>query len=180
MSEDKTFNFSAEIDPDYVRQTADEPDYKPKPARITTKRAWFMSLLVPVLSILASAYPLTQGCIILTSILGVICGGILPIVLIVRGRIDTSKFFLGKMILFTALAAVVVTSWITSQDVWKWISEGLHFLILPTVLIIAELVFATTRKTDGKTKLCLVLSSAAWAYLGFTLDFALMWLPLLI
>ena len=180
MSENKTFDFSVEIDPNYVKQKRDEPDHKPKPARITTKRALFMSLLLPVLSILASAYPLTQGCIILTSVLGLICGGVLPIVLIVRGRIDTSKFFLGKMILFAVLAAVVVISWITSLDVWRWIAEGLQFLILPTVMIAAEIIFAATRKTDRKTKLCLALSSAAWAYLGFTLDFALMWLPLLI
>lgn len=161
-----------EIDPDYESRTANEPDPKNQPARITTKKAWFMSLFLPVLSIIAFAFPLINGLFLLSAVFGLI-GGILPTVMIVRGRIDTSKYFPGKMILFAVLAAVVVFSWITSLNVWTWIAEGFHFLILPAVMITAEIIFAATRKTDVRTKLCLALSSAAWVYLGFTLDFAI-------
>lgn len=173
MSDKELFDFSAEIYPDYVGQKADEPDHRPKPARITTKKAWFMSLLLPILSILASAYPIMNCIIFPTMILGLIFGGIVPLVMIVRGRIDTSKFFLGKMILFAVLAAGVVISWIDALDIWIWVSERLNILVLPIVMIIAELIFAAAQKTDPKTKLCLALSSAAWVYLGFAINLIL-------
>lgn len=168
MSE-KEHAFDIEIDPDFVRQTGNKPEHAP----ITTKKAWFMSLFLPVLSILASAYPLSNACVLCTAPIGLVCGGIVPTVMIVRNKLDTSKFFRGKMILFAVLACVITVSWITSLNVWTWIAEGLHFLILPIVMITAEIIFAAVQKTDPKTKLCLALSSPAWVYLGFTLDFAL-------
>lgn len=172
MSEDMAFDFSAEVDTDYVRQTANEPDHKLKPARITTKKAWFMSLLVPVLSILASVYPIMNGLIFPTTILGLIFGGIVPLVMIVQGRIDTSKFFLGKLILFAALAAAIFLAVVSAFRDW-WLAEKLNFLIPPIALMIAEIIFAAVQKTDSKTKLCLVFSSAAWVYLGSSIDFAI-------
>ena len=178
MPDNELFDFSMEIDPDYVRQIADKPDHKPKPARIKTKKAWVMSLLLPVLSILASAYPLCNGLFLFTVSVGAICGGIIPTVMIARNKLDTSKYFPGKMILFAVLVAVVVISWVTSLNVWTWIAEGLHFMILPTAMITAEIIFAAVQKTDTETKLVLALSSPAWVYLGFTLDFALCFAPL--
>lgn len=171
-----------EIDPDYESRIADEPDpknQKNQPARITTKKAWFMSLFLPVLSMIAFTLPLMNGLYLLTAVFGLIGGGIVPTVMIVCGKIDTSKYFPAKMILFAVLVAVVVFSWITSSNIWTWIGEGFHFLILPISIITAELIFAATRKTDAKTKLCLVLSSAAWVCLGFTLDYTLAFLSLL-
>lgn len=172
MLEDKAFDFSAEIDPDYVRQTAPDPN---RPARITTKRAWFMSLLIPVLSILASAYPIVNALIFPLTILGVIFGGIVPLVMIIRGRIDTSKFFLGKMILLAALVGGIIFV----VNVWchiSWLDDELCIIITPIVLALAEIIFAATRKTDRKTKLCLALSSVAWVYLGASVNFALVFI----
>lgn len=83
MSDKELFDFTTEVDPDYVGQKADEPDHRPKPARITTKKAWFMSLLLPILSILASVYPIMNGIIFPTMILGLIFGGIVPLVMII-------------------------------------------------------------------------------------------------
>lgn len=167
MPEDKTFDFSVEIDPDYVRQTAPDPN---APARITTKRAWFMSLLIPVLAI---AYPIAYFLIIFPlAIFGLIIGGIVPLVMIIRGRIDTSKFFLGKMILLAATVGgifLVDASWTSIS----WLDEELCTIITPIVLALAEIIFAATRKTDRKTKLCLALSSVAWVYLGASVNFAL-------
>lgn len=168
MPEDKTFDFSVEIDPDYVRQTAPDPN---APVRITTKRAWFMSLLIPVLAILESMYPI----IFPSTIPGVIIGGIVPLVMIIRGRIDTSKFFLGKMILLAATVGgiiFVVNVWIGDT----WLDEDLCTIITPIVLVLAEIIFAATRKTDRKTKLCLALSSVAWVFLGASINYELIFI----
>lgn len=64
-------------------------------------------------------------------------------------------------------------SWIDALDIWIWVSERLNILVLPIVMIIAELIFAAAQKTDAKTKLCLALSSAAWVYLGFAINLIL-------
>lgn len=166
MSEKRAFEFSVEIDPNYVRQTEPDPN---APARIATKRAWFMSLLIPVLAILASMYPFL---FFPSTILGVIVGGVVPLVMIIRGRIDTSKFFLGKMILLAAtvggIILVVVTYYSNS-----WLNEDLCMIITPIVLALAEIIFAATRKTVTKTKVCLALSSVAWVYLGATVKFSI-------
>ncbi len=164
MSEKRAFDFSAEIDPNYVPQTEPDPN---APARITTKRAWFMSLLIPVLAILASMYPIVSVLILPSGILGLIFGGIVPLVMIIRGRIDTSKHFLGKMLLLAATVGgvfLVVVTWFSDT----WLDERLCLIFTPIVLVLAEIIFAATRKTDTKTKVCLALSSVAWVFLSST------------
>lgn len=177
MSEDKAFDFSIEsieIDPDYERQMANEPDPKQNPARITTKKAWIMSLFLPVLSIHASAFfvilSLNNSPFVFTAILGLICGGIVPTVMIVRGELDTSKFFLGKMILI--LAAVAVWFVFNYTELEYWVFDILGGFTYQIFILLTEIIFAAVQKTDLKTKICLALSSLAWGLLGFSLDFA--------
>lgn len=181
MSEDKAFDFSIEIDPNYVRQKRDEPDPQKQPARITTKRAWFMSLLLPVLSILASVFfvvfvmiPSGFPLFVFTAVLGLICGGIVPTVMIVRGKLDTSKFFLGKMILI--LAEVGVWFLFNYTELEYWIFDILGGFTYQIVILLAEIIFAAVQKTNIKTKICLAFSSLGWGFLGFSLDFVLGWI----
>lgn len=168
MPEDKVFDFSVEIDPDYVRQTVNEP------ARTMTERARFMSLFLPVLSILASAFfvvlSLLSGCpFVFTTVLGLICGGIVPTVMIVRGKLDTSKFFIGKMILIAAAVAIWFAFNYTKLE--YWIFDILGGFTYQIVIILTEIIFAAVQKTNIKTKICLALSSLTWGFLGFSLDF---------
>lgn len=134
-----------------------------------TKRAWFMSLLFPVLSILGSAVFivmfLTDGYFsVFISALGLTVGGVVPMVMIIRGKLDMSKYFPGKIILFLALALEAALSWTVFIG---WLGEGFNVFIPPMLMIAAEIIFAVLQKADLKTKICLVLSSLAWGYLGF-------------
>lgn len=174
MSENKAFDFSVEIDPNYVRQKRDDPDHKP--TRTMTERAWFMSLLLPVLSILASAFfvvlsLLSGRLFVFTAVLGLICGGIVPTVMIVRGKLDMSKFFLGKMILIAAAVAIWFVFNYTELE--YWIFDILGGFTYQIVILLAEIIFAAVQNTNIKTKICLALSSLAWGFLGFSLDFVL-------
>lgn len=175
--EEKNPLFDFEIDPDYVRQAED--DGSPKPERITTKKAWLMSLLLPVLSILASAFcfvlslPGSGRPFIFTALLGLICGGIVPTVMIVHDKVDTSKFFLGKLIILFAAVAVWALFNYTELEYWVWDLLGVYGYQI--IILSAELIFAAVQKTDIKTKLCLALSSLAWGFLGFAIDFSFFW-----
>lgn len=176
MSEDKAFDFSVEIDPNYVKQKRDDPATQNQPARIMTTKAWFMSLLLPVLSIFSSAFfvvlSLLSGCLfVFTAVLGLICGGIVPTVMIVRGKLDTSKFFIGKMILIAAAVAIWFAFNYTKLE--YWIFDILGGFTYQIVIILIEIIFAAVQKTNIKTKICLALSSLAWGFLGFSLDFVL-------
>ena len=139
-----------------------------------TKKAWFMSLLLPVLSILGSMAFLLMGLanhgfFVCIAILGFVGGGIVPYVLILRNRLDLSVFFPAKMMLFSALAVGdILTRFVFIG--WGWLSHLYTILVLPTLMIAAEVVYAVKQKTDRKTKICLVLSSLAWGYLGLCLD----------
>ena len=128
-----------------------------------------MSLLFPVLSILGSAVFivmfLTDGYFsVFISALGLTVGGVVPMVMIIRGKLDMSKYFPGKIILFSVLAVGVTLSWTVSIG---WLGENFNIFILPMLMIAAEIVFAALQKADLRTKICLVLSSLAWGYLGF-------------
>lgn len=174
--EEKDLLFDLEIDPNYVPQSKDS---SPKLERITTKKAWLMSLLLPVLSILASAFcfvlslPGSGRPFIFTVLLGLICGGIVPTVMIVHGKVDTSKFFLGKLIILFAAVAVWALFNYTELKYWVWDLLGVYGYQI--IILSAELIFAAVQKTDIKTKLCLALSSLAWGFLGFAIDFSFFW-----
>lgn len=158
-----------EIDPDYENK-------KTEPERIMTKKAWFLSLFFPVLSMLASvAAAIVDPFFIITMVpLGLIFGGIIPTVMTARSKVDLSGFFRGKMILFGALAAAAPLSWIFF-DIWT--REGMIILALPLLITAAEVVYAGIQKTDIGTKICLALSSFVWCYLGFVLMFVLLGAP---
>ena len=137
-----------------------------------TKRAWFLSLLFPVLSILGSVFfvimCLDMGAFpVVVAILGAAVGGIVPYVLIIRNRVDLSGFFPVKIILFSALAVGVTLSVTVFARPDRQLYE---ILILPILMIAAEVVYAARQKTDRKTKICLTLSSLAWGWLGFCLE----------
>ena len=138
-----------------------------------TKRAWFMSLLFPVLSIIGSMiivvmYLVSGGFPVFVGILGLAGGGIVPIVLIVRNRLDMSKYFPVKIILFSVLGVAVMLSW--TDLISSWFDNGYNLFIPAGIVLVAEIVFAALQKTDRKTKICLALSSVAWSYLGFVLE----------
>ena len=175
MTEDELYELNQlpEIDPDYVPKRA-EPAQN-EPARITTKKAWFLSLFFPVLSLLASSgwiileivYLLAYGSpsysykfFYCTALFGLIVGGIVPTVLIARNRLDTSKYFLGKLLILLPVAAITVI-FVFTRGVDGFMMLG----------IMPELIYASVQKTNIKTKICLFLSSLAWGILGFLLDF---------
>lgn len=131
-----------------------------------------MSLLLPVLSVIGSIifvimYLVNGGFPVFIGILGLAGGGIFPIVLIVKNRLDLSKYFLVKIILFSVSAVVGTLSWTVFIG---WFHSGFSILILPILMIAAEIVFALPQKTDNKTKICLAMSSLAWGYLGFCIE----------
>ena len=139
---------------------------------VMTKRAWFMSLLFPALSIIGSMifvimYLVNGGFPVFITILGLAGGGIVPIVLIVKNRLDLSKYFPVKIILFSLSAVAGTLFWTVFIGRFH---SSFSILILPILMIAAEIVFALPQKTDNKRKICLALSSLAWGYLGFCIE----------
>ena len=137
-----------------------------------TKRAWFMSLLFPVLSVIGSMifvvmYLVNGGFPVFITILGLAGGGIVPIVLIVKNRLNLSKYFPVKIILFSLSAVVGTLSWTVFLGRFH---SGFSILILPILMTTAEVIYAAPQKTDNKTKICLALSSLTWGYLGFCIE----------
>ena len=143
-------------------------------ARGMTKKAWFMSLVFPVLSILESMiwvliclsnswFP--NG--LCAAILSLAVGGIVPYVLIVRNSLDLSGYFPVKIILFSVLA---VGATLTVIVPFYWIIKLFTLPVFPMLIIAAEIVYAARQKTDRKTKICLTLSSLAWGWLGLCLE----------
>lgn len=82
-----------------------------RPESFMTKEAWFKSLLLPGLSIAISLVsmfflkindsdaPIT----VFVVIFGLVLGGAVPTVMILWNRVDTSEYFVGKMIFFSLL-----------------------------------------------------------------------------
>lgn len=137
-----------------------------------TKRSWFMSLLFPVLSVIGSMifvvmYLVNGGFPVFIGILGLAGAGVFPIVLIIRNRLDLSKYFPVKIILFAVSAVVGTLSWTVFIGRFH---SGFSILILPILMTAAEIFYAASRRTDSKTRICLALSSLAWGYLGFCIE----------
>lgn len=139
-------------------------------------KSWIKSLLIPLLSISVTSVFLvcflpTYGSlsdVICTAVLGLICGGIVPLFLIIYFKVDLSKYFVGKMILFLVLAILIVPAWIYVIYVSY---SGNEIVVLPAVIFIAETVYAVVKGDGFKTKICLVLSSLVYGYSGFLIDF---------
>lgn len=143
-----------------------------EPAQVMTKKAWFMSLVFPVLSILGSMFFVIM-CLDMGSfppvltMLGSTVSGIVPYVLIVRNRLDLSIYFRVKILLFSALA---VGATLSVNVPFYWKIKLITLPLIPMLIIAAEVVYAARQKTDRKTKICLILSSLAWGWLGLCLD----------
>ena len=131
-----------------------------------------MSLLFPVLSVIGSMifivmYLVNGGFPVFIGILGLVGSGIIPIVLIIRNRLDMSKYFPVKIILFSVFGVAGTLFWTVFIGRFH---SSFSILIPPILMIAVEIVFALPQKTDNKTKICLALSSLAWGYLGFVLE----------
>lgn len=128
-----------------------------------------LSLLFPILSIVISSVLLILFRIdsLFIIILGFICSGFIPILFVALLKVNISRFILGKIIFAVILLAGVYLSWSVFN---LWVIEKYNILILPVLIFIAEVVFAITRKTDFKTKMCLIMSSLTLVYLGWIID----------
>ena len=159
MTENELYELNSlpEIDPNYEK--------KIELAQDKAEKLKFRTLFLPVLSILASVFLivlfLTRDCIpLFITALGLTVGGIVPTVLIVRNKPDTSKYFPVKIISFAVTAAGAV---------FVFLGNAVGLVLLGAA-IIGELAFALPQKTDRRTKLCLILSSWVWGVIGFLLD----------
>lgn len=128
-----------------------------------------LSLLFPILSVVVSSillilFRIDSAFII---ILGVICSGFIPMLFVTLLKVNISQFILGKIIFAVVLLVGVYLSWSVFN---LWLIEKSNILILPVLIFIAEVIFAITRKTDFKTKICLVMSSLTLVYLGWIID----------
>lgn len=100
--------------------------------------------------------------------LGIVCGGAVPLFLIIVWKADISVYWIGKTILLGAFWVGFGLTWFVISD-WTFHYAARLFL-LPILILIAEILFAATRKTDLKTRLCLILSGPIWLYVGFAID----------
>ena len=159
MTENELYELNQlpEIDPDYEKKT--------ELARDREEKGTFRTLLLPVLSMLASVVLivlfLIRNCIpLFITLLGLIGGGIVPTVLILRYRLDTSKYFIDQMILLAlTIAAFPFTL------VGNYVG-----LVLLGLAVVGGVLLALFIKTGRKTKLCIILSSGVWCVIGFLLD----------
>lgn len=131
-----------------------------------------ISLIFPMLSVILSVILLIAffrgfGSAAFTMALGLVLSGLIPIFMIVLLKVDTSEFFIGKIILLAVLAAGFFLSFIFGESM---IIRDTGTLFLPTLIFIAEAVFAGTRKANTKTQLCLFLSSQIYVYMGMFID----------
>lgn len=133
------------------------------------KKSMALSISFPLLSIIVSGILMNlfhmDSVFIIT--LGIICGGVLPMFIIVFLKADISKFFVGKIVLFVIFFIGIFFSWFVFN---YWLFDGFNMFALPVLIFIAEAVFAITRKTNFKSKLCLIISSPSLVYLGWTID----------
>lgn len=133
------------------------------------KKSLILSLLFPILSIIISVillilFHISSSFII---ILGVICSGSMPMLFVMLFKVDISEFVFGKIFFAVVLLVGVFFSWSVFNC---WLIEKNNILILPVLIFIAEVVFAITRKTNFKTKICLIMSSLTLVYLGWVID----------
>lgn len=139
-------------------------------------KSWIKSLLIPLLSVSVTSVflvcVLSTYCsfsdVICTAVLGLVCGGIVPLFLIIYFKVDLSKYFVGKMIFFLVLAILIVPAWIYVIYVSL---HGNEIVVLPAVIFVSETVYAVVKGDGFKTKICLVLSSLVYGYSGFLIDF---------
>ena len=123
-------------------------------------KSWVLSLMLPLLSIVLSVVLLILGAAIFTIAFGLLGGGLVPFIIITLKKVDISQFFAGKIIISGALVVGIILSW--SVFFLRLVEGPYHVLVLPILTLIAELIFATTRKADVQQKMCLFLSSLVY------------------
>ncbi len=115
-----------------------------------TIKAWFLSLMLPLLSIVTSMVLFILGSAIFTIDFGFLVGGLVPLLIITLKRVDLSQFFVNKIIISSALVVGIILSW---SIFFVWLVDGpYHVLVLPVSAFIADLFFAATRKADIQQK----------------------------
>lgn len=130
-----------------------------------------LSLLLPILSMTLTTVLILVGIRgVVITVLGFVCAGVIPVILITAFKVDTSKYFKGKMFLFAALVIGFVLSWFVFES---WTVSNFNVFVLPILIFIAEGIFALSRETNFKTKLCLILSSFVYVYAGFIIEIML-------
>lgn len=139
-----------------------------------SKKSLILSSLLPSLSIILSIALMILGEFMIADAafiiaLGIVCGGAIPLFLILVWKTDISVYWIGKTIL---LGAFWLGFWFTLFVINDWTVQYVgRLFLLPILILIAEILFAATRKADLKTRLCLVLSGPIWLYVGFIIDF---------
>lgn len=139
----------------------------------TSKKSVIVSSIFPSLSVILSivlivAFKSYELYTAFTIALGIVCGGAVPLFLIIVWKTDISVYWIGKTILLAAFWAGLWFTWFVIPN-WTF-GHYTHPFVLPILILIAEIVFAATRKANFKTKLCLILSGPIWLYVGFTID----------
>lgn len=130
-----------------------------------------LSLLLPILSMTLTTILILVGIRgVVITVLGFVCAGVIPLILITAFKVDTSKYFKGKMFLFAALVIGFILSWFVFES---WTVSYANVFVLPILIFIAEGIFALSRETNFKTKLCLILSSFVYVYAGFIIEIML-------
>lgn len=139
-----------------------------------SKKSLIVSSILPSLSVILSIALIImlnmhgEWDVTLIIALGIVCGGAIPLFLILVWKTDISVYWIGKTIL---LGAFWVGFWFTLFVINDWTFHyALRLFLLPILILIAEIRFAATRKTDLKTRLCLILSGPIWLYVGFIID----------
>lgn len=143
-----------------------------------SKTAWVKSLLIPVLTAVASIVLVKTGVGVsgnheFTPIFGLFLSGLLPVILVAALKIDLSKYFSAKMILLALTAVVYVFEFTPFVIFLVLLIDPLGiigYFILPIVLLIAEVIYALKKGENLKTKACLLLSSPVLVILGLLLD----------
>ena len=141
-----------------------------------SKKSLIVSSILPSLSVILSIalillmtgeeFTIADTAFIIA--LGIVCGGAVPLFLIIVWKADISFFWIGKTIL---LGAFWVGFWFTWFVIRDWtVHYAARLFLLPILILIAEILFAATRNTNFKTKLCLILSGPIWLYVGFIID----------
>lgn len=140
----------------------------------TSKKSVILSSILPSLSVILSIALIImlnmygEWDVAFIIALGIVCGGAVPLFLILVWKADISVYWIGKTIL---LGLFWVGFWFTLFVIPDWTFHyAARLFLLPILILIAEILFAATRKTDLKTRLCLILSGPIWLYVGFTID----------
>ena len=138
-----------------------------------SKKSLIVSSILPSLSVILSIalillmtdgeFTIADTAFIIA--LGIVCGGAVPLFLIIVWKADISVFWIGKTILLGAFWAGFGFTWFVGT-----FRYAARLFLLPILILIAEILFAATRNTNFKTKLCLILSGPIWLYVGFIID----------